>query len=342
MVLGPSSSRLMEASSLFVEQVQMREEENKGAVLYGFSQKPQLSSETNWSASSFLIVTSYSRKGFYLWLNKGSRIRMRWEAQASSLSQLQMVIIKGDRKYETVIPKSASSPVAVRLDEPLTGKEAEFVAEEDDKYYIGMINTNPRSIMMRMSVNATSKTYDITRASHVCSTLNGSCQLKLLFPKTQYVVLTTPNNGDLGGWHIELAFIARLVTYIAILGFIIVAIFVILKYLGACDGETTAMDAPVSAISETDPIMPAEKPFPFRYGTNEEGEESSSSNSSSEDLYDAKLCAICYDEQRNCFFVPCGHCATCYDCAQRIMEGESRMCPICRRVIHKARRLFSP
>ncbi|KAJ6675895.1 hypothetical protein OIU85_011988 [Salix viminalis] len=60
-----------------------------------------------------------------------------------------------------------------------------------------------------------------------------------------------------------------------------------------------------------------------------------SSCSSSEDLYDAKLCVICYDDQRNCFFVPCGHCATCYDCAQRIMEEDNKMCPICRRLIHK-------
>lgn len=46
-------------------------------------------------------------------------------------------------------------------------------------------------------------------------------------------------------------------------------------------------------------------------------EESDASSNSSEELYDEKLCIICYDEQRNCFFVPCGHCATCYDCAQR-------------------------
>lgn len=34
-------------------------------------------------------------------------------------------------------------------------------------------------------------------------------------------------------------------------------------------------------------------------------------------LYDAKICIVCYDQPRNCFFVPCGHCATCFSCAQR-------------------------
>lgn len=70
-----------------------------------------------------------------------------------------------------------------------------------------------------------------------------------------------------------------------------------------------------SETSETEPII-QDKSVRLTYGTNEEDDEGSSC-SSSEDLYDAKLCVICYDDQRNCFFVPCGHCATCYDCAQR-------------------------
>lgn len=70
-------------------------------------------------------------------------------------------------------------------------------------------------------------------------------------------------------------------------------------------------------VSETDPILP-NKPAQFTYGTNEEDDDDAgSTTSSSEDLYDAKLCVICYDDQRNCFFVPCGHSATCYVCAKR-------------------------
>lgn len=34
-------------------------------------------------------------QGISLWLNKGSTIRMRWEAQASSISQLEGIVIKG-------------------------------------------------------------------------------------------------------------------------------------------------------------------------------------------------------------------------------------------------------
>ncbi|KAK2660188.1 hypothetical protein Ddye_006721 [Dipteronia dyeriana] len=342
MVLGPSSSRLMKASSVFVEQVEVRDDDNKGVFLYGFSEKPQLSEETNWNVSNFLVVRSYSRKGFSLWLNKGSRIQTRWETQASRLKQLQWVIIKGERKFETLLPKLTNSSDSQTLTASINGEAAEYTVEEDDRYFFGVINMNPRSIILTMNVNVTSKIYDLTKAKNMCSTSKGSCRLKLMFPNTQYVILTTPNNGDMDGWYIELSFMARVITYISVLGFIVIVIFLALKYLGACDGEsTTIIDPPQPReASETDPIIP-DKAVRLKYGTNEEDDDGSGSSCSSEDLYDAKLCVICYDDQRNCFFVPCGHCATCYDCAKRIMDGESKMCPICRRLVHKVRRLFT-
>ncbi|PSS19725.1 E3 ubiquitin-protein ligase LUL3 [Actinidia chinensis var. chinensis] len=297
MVLGPSSSRLFQASSVFIKQVEVKDHDKKGVFLYGFSEKPELSLEKNWSVSNYVIVASYSKKGFSLWLNKGSKIRIRWEAQTSSLGQLEVSIIKGERNYETLIPKSTILSHSNVHHEPTDGREAEYVIEEDDKYNLGIVNTNPRSIIMAM-------------------------------------------NGDLGEWNVELSFVSRVVTYIAILGFIVIIIFLILKYLGACDGDTREEITVVRQVTESDPLVP-EKPFRLPYGTGEEDVESESS-SSSEDLYDGKICVICYEEPRNCFFVPCGHCATCYTCAQRIMDGEPKVCPICRRLIHKVRKLLIP
>lgn len=107
-----------------------------------------------------------------------------------------------------------------------------------------------------------------------------------------------------------------------IAGIIVVFIFLILKYLGVCDSETETytledpLPPPVREVTETAPVIP-QKQVRLTYGMNQEEDDDGGSSSSSEDLYDAKLCIICYDEQRNCFFVPCGHCANCYDCAQR-------------------------
>ena len=30
-----------------------------------------------------------------------------------------------------------------------------------------------------------------------------------------------------------------------------------------------------------------------------------------------RLCVICFDGPRDCFFLPCGHCATCFTCGTR-------------------------
>lgn len=45
-----------------------------------------------------------------------------------------------------------------------------------------------------MKLNVTSKLYDLKKAKKICSTSNGFCRLKLEFPKSQYVLLTTPDN----------------------------------------------------------------------------------------------------------------------------------------------------
>ncbi|XP_012079336.1 E3 ubiquitin-protein ligase APD2 [Jatropha curcas] len=134
-------------------------------------------------------------------------------------------------------------------------------------------------------------------------------------------------------WCAAFTFFARFSAYVGILALMVLVIFLIMKYI---------MDIG----DDTNPLLP-EKAMTFRYGTCDRdfepgnGSGSSSSNNSSTELYDGKICIICYDEERNCFFVPCGHCATCYICAKTIFSGENKVCPICRRFISKVRKLFA-
>lgn len=95
-----------------------------------------------------------------------------------------------------------------------------------------------------------------------------------------------------------------------------------MKFLGLFEGENE--HAEDLGPTETNPLKRV--PETCYYGTCGEDIErgncsynsSPSTNNSSEDnLYDRKVCVICYDEQRDCFFVPCGHSATCCVCAQR-------------------------
>ncbi|GAV58776.1 zf-C3HC4_3 domain-containing protein [Cephalotus follicularis] len=175
-------------------------------------------------------------------------------------------------------------------------------------------------------------------------TLHVLHQLKV-HVNNQSLNLTKINEDDLVEWCVLFPFAARVVAYIAILVLIVITIFVILKYIGDF-GDGRTVDEVIRA-TETHPFCPR-KAMSFTYGTCEKDLESgnctssSGGGSSSEELYDGKICVICYDEERNCFFVPCGHCATCYDCAQRIFKGETKTCPVCRRFISKVRKLFAP
>jgi len=53
-----------------------------------------------------------------------------------------------------------------------------------------------------------------------------------------------------------------------------------------------------------------------------------------------RLCAICFDAPRDCFFLPCGHCVACFACGTRVAELAGT-CPICRRNMKKVRRIFT-
>ncbi|PIA32977.1 hypothetical protein AQUCO_04200014v1 [Aquilegia coerulea] len=338
LVLGPNSSRLLKANSVFVEKIQARDETEEGLVLYGFSDKPKLSLPCNWNVSNHLVlVETHRRRGFSLWLNEGSRILVTWTAHINDFKNLSLTVIKGESNFVTLQPSnSPASPVLRNL--TYGNIQVEYLISEDDTYYISVENKNPRSIFMAMNVDVSSTMYDTTKANSKCSMINGLCQLKLFFPSTQYILLTTPNSGNVEGSVIELYFVARLIIYVTILVILVVIIMLILKYFGGYDEPRTPEEATMT--TEAEPLVP-ERPSPLTYGTNEEDSDLGSCGSS-EDLYDGKICAICYNEQRNCFFVPCGHCATCYECAQRIMDVDSKLCPICRRHIHKVRRLFSP
>ncbi|XP_050348430.1 baculoviral IAP repeat-containing protein 3 isoform X1 [Nymphalis io] len=61
-----------------------------------------------------------------------------------------------------------------------------------------------------------------------------------------------------------------------------------------------------------------------------------SNNEKEEDhVEDTKLCKICYNEERNVCFVPCGHVVACAKCAL-----STDKCPMCRRTFTNAVRLY--
>ncbi|WVZ21171.1 hypothetical protein V8G54_008493 [Vigna mungo] len=179
------------------------------------------------------------------------------------------------------------------------------MVEEDDRYQIGVLNMNAKNIILTMEVNVSAKVYDTTKAKKMCSTENGPCRLSFFFPDTHYVILTAANNGN-GVTYVEISLVARVVVYVLILGTMIkvsvlkplellrLLFYLILKILGVYDDAeqhsqvtidvTYRTSNVVATQTETEPLMRVEENR-MSYGTN---------------------------AKRNSFFVPCGHCATCY------------------------------
>lgn len=59
------------------------------------------------------------------------------------------------------------------------------------------------------------------------------------------------------------------------------------------------------------------------------------SNNADNNIDDAKLCKICYNEERNVVFVPCGHVVACAMCAL-----STDKCPMCRRTFTNVVRCY--
>ncbi|KAG8384311.1 hypothetical protein BUALT_Bualt04G0105100 [Buddleja alternifolia] len=151
------------------------------------------------------------------------------------------------------------------------------------------------------------------------------------------------DDGDnLGETHVLLEYAMRLAIYAALTAIFLMVIALVVKLLWNCDGEGDEAEASGAGERTTENsrllLLKDEVVFSV-YGTNAKDLESGSSSSSEDDLYDGKICVICYDDQRNCFFFPCGHCVTCHTCAHRIMKDENKTCPICRRYIDKVKKL---
>uniref|UniRef100_A0A0E0HNJ5 RING-type domain-containing protein n=1 Tax=Oryza nivara TaxID=4536 RepID=A0A0E0HNJ5_ORYNI len=119
-------------------------------------------------------------------------------------------------------------------------------------------------------------------------------------------------------------------------GVIVAVFYCFLKQLAEfSDTDQQTVRGQDARNNETEPILPRKRVV-FSYGATEEQPESSMC--SSEDTCSDNVCKICYDAPRSCFFIPCGHGFACFT----IAEDKNQACPICRRLIHRVRRLVEP
>ncbi|GFZ02179.1 RING/U-box superfamily protein [Actinidia rufa] len=228
-------------------------------------------------------------------------------------------------------------------------------------YYVAVVNLNSEEVEVQLNLSMTAFLYNTTKAYYNCAVAQGPCSLKMFFSDANAAVLTSPGpeqgtTNDM--WYVKLSYGPRWITYLVCIGGMTVLMLLAFHFLNnfQCNREEGTRYQFGGTISERAPLLSQKDDDLLSWGSSYD-----SVSQDDEDLEDGlpvsslegkpskdgeynnnirRLCAICFDAPRDCFFLPCGHCVACFACGTRIAELAGT-CPICRRNMKKVRRIFT-
>ncbi|KAM7526484.1 hypothetical protein LguiA_016386 [Lonicera macranthoides] len=347
--LGANSSILIKPNALLVDYVKVKQldETSSGQMLYGFYKDPQLDVVTNWSEirNAPLLASSHKAEGKFKLLKvcseKALYIQVIFHHRNEGLAQwledpsypnitMSWNIIRGNGVIQQNITKSSN-------------------------YYAAVANLNTEVVEVQLNLTIKSFLYNTSGAFSKCMFTRGQCSLKMFFPNGNAALLTTPGTEEGSSndqWYLKLSYEPRWITYIIGTGgmtFVILLAFHFFKNF-RCTREDRVQYGGMESqrallLSQKDDDVLS---WGSSYDSLSQGDEDPEDG-----LVDGKqlkdgeynnntrrLCAICFDAPRDCFFLPCGHCVACFACGTRIAEAAGT-CPICRRNMKKVRKIFA-
>ncbi|XP_058071460.1 E3 ubiquitin-protein ligase APD2-like isoform X7 [Magnolia sinica] len=328
--LGPNCSRLLQANSLFVQDIK--------EWIYYLNEGSQInvSYSVKSKSSSLSLIISQGKEGLIEWI----------EDPTYPNTTLSWNIIHGNGLIQQKISKSSEYYVAVGN---LNTQVMEGTSVQDRQILVVQLNFSISALL-----------YNTTGAYYKCSPDHNLCGLKLLIFGVNAAVLTTPGpeqGRESDDWYVKLSYGPRWITYFVGSGGMTIAILLAFKIFSKFQntlGNGTGFQAGEMAHERTPLLMPKDddaSSWGSSYDSVSHEEEDPDDWPAAASL-EAKvvkegektnhrrLCAICFDAPRDCFFLPCGHCATCSTCGTRIAE-EAGTCPICRRKMKKVRKIFT-
>ncbi|GFY93160.1 RING/U-box superfamily protein [Actinidia rufa] len=319
--LGPYSSFLIQPNSLFVEYIKVEQSDDAktGPVLYGFYEVPPRDVLTTWSQN-------HRSEGFAQWL----------EDPSYPNTTLSWNIIHGNGTIHQDIYLASS-------------------------YYVAVGNLNSEEVEVQLNLSMKAFLHNTSKAYYNCAVAQGACSLKMFFSDANAAVLTSPGpeqDSSNNMWYVKLSYGPRWITYLLGIGVMTVLMLLAFHFLNnfQCSREEGTRYQLGQTRSERAPLLSQKDDDLSSWGSSYD-----SVSQDEEDLEDGmpvtslegkplkdgeynnnirRLCAICFDAPRDCFFLPCGHCVACFACGTRIAELAGT-CPICRRNMKKVRRIFS-
>uniref|UniRef100_A0A0C9RQX4 TSA: Wollemia nobilis Ref_Wollemi_Transcript_937_1609 transcribed RNA sequence n=1 Tax=Wollemia nobilis TaxID=56998 RepID=A0A0C9RQX4_9CONI len=340
--MGLNYSRILSANRLFVQSISVQNRElAPGPRLYLFKNPPELDDEKEWSVDHHIAVPGFYHKEWAMWLNRKSIVKL--EYNILSPSSLFLVIAQGKKNYNEWI-QDTGNPEWCVLWTPVDGHgDITFEATEDDEYYIGIANLHQMSMQIKLNMDIKAKVYETEDADFWCPLDARSCTIALSLRGSNVGIVTTPDKPQEGldVWYVTVSYHTRWSTYIVIygiLGLILLSIYSCrLKSNRRTGGypEVASLNSLAGPISYYGAIPTVASVYP----QDELHINSPKAGTTAEEIPDENVCTICFEHQKNSFFQPCGHYATCYSCGLRVKEVTA-VCPICRQNIQDVRKIY--
>ncbi|KAF3449548.1 hypothetical protein FNV43_RR10277 [Rhamnella rubrinervis] len=360
--LGPNCSHLFQPNPIFVQSIKFEElnESKSGPMLYGFYSSPPLDTFTMWSERHNLSIPTDSHKEWIYFLNAGSEINVSYSVN-SSTSSIFLIVADG---YEGLTqwlqdPTYPNTTLSWNVIHG-SGVIRQSILKSSS-YYVAVGNLNSENVEVQLNLSIKAFLYNTTEAYYKCTFTQGSCSMKILFPEGNAAVLTSPGlekGGSVDEWNLKLYYGPRWATYIVGIGVMTALMLLIFNFFNEfqCIREDRIGSQYEVARPERTPLLSNKDDDLSSWGSSYD-----SVSNDEDDLEDflgvgshegkilgdgdksnstRRLCAICFDAPRDCFFLPCGHCVACFACGTRIAEVDGT-CPICRRSLKKVRKIFT-
>ncbi|KAH9330978.1 hypothetical protein KI387_003086, partial [Taxus chinensis] len=330
--MGLNYSRLLKANRLFVQDISVQNHElTPGPKLYVFRNPPKLDDDNEWSLVHDVTIPGFYHKEWAFWLNRKSKVKLDYNLQ--SASNLFLVIAQGKSNYNEWI-QDTGNPDWCLLWKPVHGHgQITFETTKDDEYYIGIANLHEMSMQLVLKMDIKAKVYETDEADFWCPLDVKPCRVALPLKGSEVGVVTTPDKAQEGldVWHVTVSYNTRWATYIVIYG----ALGLIMLSIYSCRGNSKKRSeifpevAPLN--SQTAATYDGGNPAVGSVCSQDEWKphcqhaHSSTIDSAAVEIPDENLCTICFEERKDSFFQPCGHCATCHSCGLRFNKTLNRL-----------------
>ncbi|KAM7260140.1 hypothetical protein ACFE04_015881 [Oxalis oulophora] len=345
--LGPNCSRLLKTNPFFVQSIKIEglDELKFGPVLYGFYEPPPLDVEISWTESHNSLIPEW-----VYYLNQGSKVEITYHVKSKNSLPLSLVIARGRESLVEWIGDPSYPNTTLSWNIIYESGKIQQEIFVPSNYYIAAGNLNSQEVEIELTFKVKALTYDTSKAYHRCSLSNHLCSLRLFLLGTNVAVLTSPGppQGPVDeNWYVKLSYGPRWIIYFVGTGVLTALVLLGLLLCNMCQrnreqatggGETGPSRAPLLSHNKDDDL--SSWGSSHEYTSHDEDDHPHLSKEGDKDENSRRLCAICWDAPRECFFLPCGHCAACFACGTRISD-EPGTCPVCCRKIKKVRKIFT-